>query len=161
MSTTNDYADRTYDLSAWQGLDDQIPAGRLMPLRPTLADDGEGGTILTGVFKMSQRATLILLTEKGSLRYASQTGTLFMVEARQGRWRTTLDVQQAFYAALVDVKRQMAKLVGDADPADEILTDGTLLNVNLSGDRVSLGIQWTSQAGDSRKLITPIATIVK
>ncbi len=156
-----DYVGRTYDLVAWQGQDDPIPPGSLMPLRPTLADPGEGGTIVAGVAKMAQRATLILLTERFSLRYAQDVGTLFMVEARQGRWRTTLDVQQAFYAALVDVKRQMAKAARATDPADEVLAEGTLLSVNLSGDRVSIGIQWTSQAGDSRKLIAPIATIVK
>jgi len=84
-----------------------------------------------------------------------------MIEARQGRWRTPLDVQQAFYAALVDVKRQMKKIEQPADPADERLDTGRLLDVTLAGDRVSLGIEWVSLAGTSRKLIAPIATIVK
>ncbi len=161
MSTTSDYVGRTYDLVAWQGADDPLPPGRVVALRPTLADPGEGGTIIAGPQKMAQRATLILLTEAASLKYATGVGTLFMTEARLGRWRTTLDVQQAFYSALVDVKRQMAKLSRAADPADEVLADGTLLSVNLSGDRVSIGIRWVSQAGDARSLLTPIATIVK
>lgn len=161
MSTTSDYAGRTYDVVAWQGLGGPVPAGGLARLRPHLADPGAGGLILAGVVKMAQRATLLLLTERASLRYADDLGTLFMVEARRGRWRTSFDVQQAFHAALVDVRRQMTRLELDADPDDERLAEGELLSVGLAGDRVELGIQWVSRAGTAAKMIAPIATVVK
>lgn len=161
MSTTSDYAGRTYDLVAWQGLGGPVPVGGLARLRPALADPGAGGTILAGVAKMGQRATLLLLTERASLRYAADVGTMFMAEARRGRWRTALDVQQAFYAALVDVRRQMSRLELDTDPDDERLADGELLSVGLAGDRVEIGVQWTSRAGSAAKMIAPIATVVK
>lgn len=161
MSTTSDYVGRGFDLVAWQGLGGPPPAGGLLRLRPTLADPGGGGTLLTGVLKMAQRATLLLLTEQGSLRYAPDVGTLFMAEARRGRWRTTLDVQQAFHAALVDVRRQMARLARAADPADELYAGGGLLSVGLAGDRVELVVRWESQAGTAATLIAPIATALK
>lgn len=161
MSTTSDYADRRFDLVAWQGLAGDVPAGGLKLLVAALALRGAGGTIVTGVAKMAQRATLILLQERRSLKYLPDIGTTFMVEGRQGRWRTTLDVQQAFYAALVDVKRQMARIVGADTPADEILADAELLSVGLAGDRVEIGVRWVSQAGNDFKMIAPIATVVK
>jgi hypothetical protein len=161
MSTTSEYADRRFDLVAWQGIAGTVPPTRLKPLVPALALPGEGGTILTRVAKMAQRATLILLTERRSLKYLEEIGTLFMMEARQGRWRTTLDVQQSFYASLVDVRRQMERTVRADDPADEILADGKMLSVGLAGDRVEIGVQWVSQAGTDFKMIAPIATVVK
>jgi len=82
VATTTDYVGRSYDLVAWQGADDKIPAGAIVPMRPTLADDGEGGTIVTGVQKMSQRATLLLLTERFSLKYASGVGSRYAVHDR-------------------------------------------------------------------------------
>ncbi len=161
MSTTSDYAGRTYDIVAWQGIGGPVPVGGLARLRPRLADPGAGGTIIAGVAKMAQRATFLLLTERGSLRYTPAFGTAFMVEARQGRWRTTLDVQQAFYAALVDIRRQMTRPEFDADPDDERFADGELLSVGLAGDRVELGVRWTSVAGTAATMIAPIATVVK
>lgn len=160
MATTTDYAGRTYDLVAWQGIGGPAPPGRTVLLRPLLADPGKGGTVVMGVVKMAQRATLVLLTERGSLRYAD-VGTMFMGEARRGRWRTTLDVQQAFYAALVDVRRQLARLETAADPDDERLAAGELLSVGLAGDRVELSVKWTSRAGTAAVMVAPIATVVK
>jgi hypothetical protein len=160
MSTTSDYAGRSYDLVAWQGIGGPAPVGRVVRLRPQLADPGAGGTIVMGVVKMAQRSTLLLLTERGSLKYAD-VGTRFMADARLGRWRTTFDVQQAFYAALVDVRRQSARIEATADPDDERLADGELLSVGLAGDRVELTVKWTSRAGAAAVMVAPIATVVK
>lgn len=160
MSTTSDYVGRRFDLVIWQGIAGKIPPGGVKPLVPALALPGEGGTIVTGVAKMAQRATLILLQESGSLKYLT-LGTRFMTEARRGFWRTPMDVQQAFYAALVDVKRQMDQAAKADDPPDEILDTATLVNVGLAGDRVDISIRWVSQAGTNFTLIAPIATVVK
>lgn len=160
MSNVLDYVGRKYDLVAWQGLAAGSASGGLKRLTPSLFLPGEGGTIVTGVAKMAQRATLLLLTERLSLKYLD-IGTLFMVEARQGRWRTPLDVQQSFYASMVDVKRQMARAERTDDPDDERLSEGNLLSVGLAGDRVEIGIEWVSAAGSAAKLIAPIATVVK
>lgn len=152
-----DYQGRTIDVLAFQGV---VP-GREIEMQQVLIPDGLGGYSVTGIEKLVQRFLLILLTEKGTIKYLPDSGTRFLVDARRGLWRTTTDVTQSYASALVDVNRQLASLETDSDPTDERFGSATLLTVALTGDRVLVGVQLFSVAGTSRAFIAPVAVVIK
>lgn len=155
-----DYVGRTADMLAFRAL---LPPlrGRDQLLAQELVRPGDGGLLVTGIEKLAQRVLLILLTKAGSRWYAPEEGTAFIADAQRGRWRTSADVEASFYAARLDVSRQVqAGETGD-DPADERWGSLTLLGVVLAADRVSLRLRLVSAAGTEYKFITPLPVPLK
>lgn len=162
-STLADYAGRTVDVAAFRWLDTGRPSpgggGRL--LVQELAGTTDGGAVIAGVGKLAQKVLVVLLTPLGSKQYSPREGTAFMVDAVRGRWRTVVDVSQSFYAARLDVARQLAADATADDPDDEVYATMTLNGVVLSGDRVSLSVEVTTRAGTSYKFLTPLTVPIR
>jgi hypothetical protein len=156
MSTVLDYAGRLVDVNAFQGW--ELGVGTEVLLDQELASDvSPGGEVITGCAKLIQRFLLVLLTETGSLVYLPGAGSQFMTDALGGRWRTSTDVQQSFYSALLDVKRQMRQMELPSDPDEERLDDVVIISIILSPrDRAVLRLQMYTVAGTSRTFIAPI-----
>jgi hypothetical protein len=144
---------RRVDLLAFQG---DYPGDRELQAELTLVPEGTGGYLCAGIQKLAQRFLTVLLLKRGSLVYFPTSGTLFMIQAEQGLWRTISDVTQAFYSARLATLRQMQAVELSTDPADERIGDAQLLSVTLTPDTVNLRIQLTSLAGSSYTFITPI-----
>jgi hypothetical protein len=135
------YIGRTVDVAAFQGT---AVRGDVL-LRQRLADEGEGGMIVTGVVKLGQRFLMELLTARGSMRHLPTRGSTFLPELQSGYVRTTTELFAAFSRALVDVRRNLKADERDDDPADEKLLSSEILSVELSGDGAVVSVRVTSQ----------------
>lgn len=153
MSSVSDYRERTADLAAFQGV---FRRGAEELLVQELVTGSNGGALVAGVQKLAQKVLLVLLTEKGSKPYRLDDGTDFVTAARRGRWRTVADVEQSFYAARVDVRRQVQASETDADPDDERYGSMELLGVTLATGKASIRVELRSRAGDTYTFLTPI-----
>lgn len=156
MSTVADYVGRRADMLAFRSMFPQV-GGNKQLLVQELVQPGDGGYLIAGIQKLVQKVLLILLTQIGSRRYAPEEGTTFMLEASRGLWRTPADVQQAFYAARLDVSRQCRASEQADDPLDERWGTLDLDGVTLVGDKVTLRMSLTSAAGTQYTFMTPIS----
>lgn len=128
------------DLAVWQGLGRRLAVG---PLPARLHGPRDGGQRIHGPAAWAQRATILLLTERGSVPFAPRLGTSFLTHARLHYWRIPLDVYQSFAVALPDVLEQ-----ANTPPCRVRLSGGELKDVRLFFDRVEITIDWRSDAGD-------------
>lgn len=155
-----DYLGRTADVFAFRGIF-PAAAGRDQVLAQELARPGDGGQLVTGIEKLAQKVIMVLLTKLGSKVHRPTDGTLFMVEAGRGQWRTPADVIQAFYAARLMIRRQIVASEQATDPADERWGDLAIVRVTLNTDTAALTLYLTSAAGTSYKFIAPITVPIK
>lgn len=157
MTTVADYQGRTYDVMAFQGV---TPEGNAL-LSQTLTGAEDGGTIATGVQKLAQRFLIEFLHDVGSVPYSRSRGSSFMPTFRAGAMRTELDVAAAFALAVGEVQTHLASLETAADPDDERFQDAELQHIGITFDRLELHINVTSRAGDARRVILPLNTVVR
>lgn len=155
--TVAQFVGRTSDLLIFHG---DFP-GREQVVKQTLCPDGTGGYLCTGVQKLAQRVLLLLLTKKGSVRFDPEYGSIFMILAEAGGFRTVADVEQAFYGSKLDLTRQLSAAELDTDPLDERLDALELLNVTVAPGFVSLRIQMVTQAGSTYTFIAPITVVTR
>jgi len=152
-----DYIGRKIDILAYYT--DETGIGETK-LEQTMTPTGTGGVITTGIQKLSQRFTLELLTERGSMIYRPTRGCQFMREARLGYLRTPLDVMASFSASLTDIKRNLQLEESESDSSDERFASATVISVSLTGGNASVYVQVTSQAGSTRTVIAPLAVTI-
>lgn len=147
-----DYQGRSVDLLMMDGMH---PTQETL-LTQALASETSQGAVVAGVQKLVQRFLLELLTELGSIQYLPTRGSLFMLQARLGYWRTAADIESSFYAALLYVKRNLQQEETREEPADERFSDAILEGVELAGDWASIRVRVVSRAGDDRVVLAPL-----
>ncbi|NBT75267.1 hypothetical protein EBZ80_21180 [bacterium] len=150
-----DFADRKYDFLALQN----VNTARESKLGLVLYDEDNSGRICTGIQKLSQRWLLEFMTEKGSMPGLPSRGSDFMTLIRQGRLRTQLDVRQSFNAANLRIRVTLQNEEYEGMPADERFDDAELLSVAILPGYLNMRVMITSQAGDERVVILPVATL--
>ena len=160
VSTVTDYRNRKADLLAFRGIFPHV-TNKGQILAQELVRPGDGGALIAGIQKLSQKVLLILLTKIGSRKYAPSEGTTFMLEAERGIWRTPADVTQSFYAARLDVSRQCRDSEAATDPLDERWGSLDLEGVTLITDKVTLRLLLVSAAGATYTFMTPITVPLK
>tara|TARA_B100000745_G_scaffold299007_1_gene248835 strand:- start:3969 stop:4454 length:486 start_codon:yes stop_codon:yes gene_type:complete len=151
-ATLTDYIGRTVDIAAFKGW----KVNSHVKVTQALVMPGKSGELITGIEKLIQRYTIELLTEQGTLVYLPNRGTGFITSARQGFWRTTADVQDAFSLASPDMSRNLRGEESTSDPDDERFDSAKLLAVSLLGDEVTMSIKITSLAGSTFTAVLPI-----
>jgi hypothetical protein len=94
-----------YDIAAFDELVQAAPAQLLAQTsaRQSAAD------LITGPAKAVQRYLLVLLTRRGTVRYAPGAGCTLLLNMDAGWWRIVIDVLQSFHFAQIDVLRQLAQ----------------------------------------------------
>lgn len=152
MSNIAEYVGRTVDVLAYTGAS---PDGERL-LTQSLASNGGGGQVCTGLQKLSQRFAIMLLTEKGTVPYLPDRGSDFMTQARLGRLRTQVDVMSSFSAAMIDVLANMKAEETTNDPDDERIDTADLLSVAVSPGFASITVQVSSRAGGTTSFIMPL-----
>lgn len=159
MSSLVDYRGRSVDVSMFQGVGpgDNEMIQSLIDVRNDPVGSG-GGSVVTGVAKLSQRFVLEFLTESGSTPGDRNRGTFFMSMLRKGYMRTAIDVQHEFGMAMIKVSQSLADDELRETPDDESFESASLLSVNLSPGSLSIRVKVNSLAGSSRELIMPIFT---
>jgi hypothetical protein len=155
VSTLSDYIGRRVDMVCFQLLRTPL-AGRDQALVQELVRPADGGSVVAGVQKLAQKVLMTFLLKRGSKKYRPDDGCDFMTAAARNLWRTTADVEQSFYSARLDVRRQIEEEETDDDPDDERYGDVVLLGLTLSATRVTLRVQVVSAAGTEFTFLTPI-----
>lgn len=154
-ATAKDYLNRRVDILLWDG---DVVVGRDTLTPPALAT---GGKIVTGVEKAAQAFLLRLLTPLGSIPGRLERGTILITRARQGAWRTSIDVAQDYLLAASDALRQLYDERQEGDPDDELIDSQSLDSVAISSGTVTLRISITTLAGTTRTYIQPIAVGIR
>lgn len=151
--TASQYVGRVYDILSLRGA---VPRGRTV-LSQTLFDVAAPGTVCTGVQKLAQRWALEFLTIRGSMGFHLQErGTDFMRIARQGAFRSELDVQTEYDFAAVQVRQNLLAEETPAMHAEDRFGTDDLQQILLGPDFLELSVTIISLAGDSRSVILPI-----
>lgn len=151
-ASVSSYVGRTVDHLAF---DDARASGDTL-LTQTLVKSGQTGALITGISKLVQRFIVELLTEKGSLDYLPDRGTLFMTTLRLGLVRTSQDLFATFNSAVQDVRLNLQLEEQDTDPNDERYQNAELISTSLLGDTTTLVVRITSRAGDTRVVTYPL-----
>jgi len=150
------YIGRQIDVLAYRGAATRGSGETLLTMG--IASAVDGGQATTGAQKLAQDFLLELLTIKGSIFCEPDRGCDFMLDANRGAWRTTTDVFASFALALVDVENALLAAENSEMQPDEKYKIAELEAVTLTPTEASVTIRLTSQAGDSRAVIAPLAT---
>jgi hypothetical protein len=150
--STAAYAGRKVDVAAF-ALDLKTGA-----LTPTIAANGSGD-VTAGWYALANRFAVELFTGLGSIPFAAERGCDFLTDARANRWRTSVDVRQSFYSALVEVSRNLRGEEDDDDPDDERYDQAELQDLVVTRTTVNLTVDLKSRAGENHVFIAPIAVI--
>lgn len=145
-----DFRGRLVDVGAYRFANNFTPA--VQALATT-----DSGQLVTGISKLVQRVLLELLTDKGSMTYLPDRGTLFMLSLRSGIIRTSGELFAAFSSAATDVIRQLRLEDRSTDAPDERVSTITMISASLSGGSAVVKAAVTSIAGDSRDIYIPLS----
>ena len=133
----------TYDLSMSRAQ----PAGE--PAIQQLIGPGDMGQIITGGSKLAQKYVVILMTEKGSIPYATTRGSNFVNILQMSGGGSEGDILTAFAGAQIDINRQLP--LNTNDPLEEqfvkavvtgimITSSGALLSFNIITNGAGLSV---------------------
>lgn len=149
------YIGRTIDVLAFRG-GERYGNNQLTQ---TLADAVNTGEICTGLQKLAQRFIIVLLTEKGSVKYFPTQGTDFMIALGQGRVHNETDMRAVFGLAMQELTTQMLDDEADTDPDDERFKEATLQALTVIPGYVNMTIAISSRSA-SATIILPIPIVV-
>jgi hypothetical protein len=153
MATGNvaDYVGRTIDVLAFSGLN----LGDELLLEQTLAEEGKGGSVITGIQKLVQRWLLEVFKVQGSAAYSTR-GTEFIAEARSGFLTNVADIHGSFARAVLTAGINLQAEESATDPLDERYGSAEIDSVQFSQGIAKLFVRLTSLAGDDRAVIFPL-----
>lgn len=155
MSTAADYQNRAYDLVAFQG----IKAAGVALTPQALTAPPTMGNVCTGAAKLAQRFLLEFLTPLGSMPFNPSRGCSFLPALMRGELTTEVAVFTAFAYSVAEIENAMRLDARDTDPLDERFADAELIGLALLPGKLTLSIQLTTEAGDTRPVILPIPII--
>lgn len=123
-----------------------------------------GGSVTTGIQKVSQTFTNMLLTRVGTMLADSTYGTEFMEKAQAGMLRTDADVKDAFDLAAETVRQAMRQSAVERGlPLDERLATVTLTSFSFDrgASKLTLVATLTTDAGSSRTVYLPTTVAIR
>ena len=121
---------------------------------------------VTGMQKLVQRYTILLLTQLGTVKFATDQGTTFMADLMRGAAQNSGQVTAVVAFANLSVVQELAVEDANTDefgsiPDDERLVSATLsdFTVNKATGVLSLIIKLVNAAGDSYTYVLPVTAI--
>jgi len=118
------------------------------------------GVRVQGIRKLVQRFLLLLLTDRGSVRYGrprqQARGTTFLSQFREG-YNTEADLMAAFDVATFIVKSQLREEESPDDDDSEMLKTAKLEKLILTPKAANLIIRIQSMT-DEMRFVLPLAT---
>lgn len=115
-----------------------------------------GGSVVTGPLKLSQRWQMTFFSDVGSVPGKPDDGTIFMSELRRGRVRNTAALESLFYFCADQAADTLLADEDDATPDDEAYGSADLESVSLSSGKAALRVRLRTRAGSSRVVIVPL-----
>ena len=153
---TSDYSDRQIDVELMQTI--RQPTG-VTALQ--LSFTSEASRVVTGMQKLAQRYTVLLLTQLGDVHFAQDQGTSFWADMLRGAAQNAGQVTMAFNFASIDAVSQMQVEDGDDRfgeiPDDERIRSATLsdFSVDVVNATLHLEVLLTNRAGDTYTYVLP------
>ena len=117
----------------------------------------KGGGACYGLQKLCQRFTMLLLTERGSMKFLPERGCNFISLMRNAQ--NEAYVRSAFTLACVDLRKQLTEEENDSMRPSERFGSVELVDVSFWFDTVSMTIRLYSQDGNSSDVILPVYTV--
>jgi hypothetical protein len=156
IAYTADYSGRQIDLELLQTI--TRPAGTTeLDISFTSADTHA----ITGIQKMAQRYTILLLTQLADVYFAQDQGTTFWADMIRGAAQNSGQVTMAFNFASIDAVAQMQVEDGDARFGsvvdDERIVSATLLDfsVDMVTATLYLRVLLRSRSGTTYTYVLP------
>lgn len=118
----------------------------------TIPVSGVSDGVVTGLLKLAQRWSILLLTETGSKPFAPTVGCDFSRQLRNGELGSEAAVRSAFVIATQAIAEQ---LVMGASP-EEQLESVELTGMSYNGSSLILNVRFLSAAGESRIVKMPV-----
>lgn len=143
------YDGRTVDILAMQGV---AASGK----KEVGLNLGTSGFVCTGIQKVAQEFLTLFLTDRGSVKWDPDYGTSFMYNLRTGQINDETTLQSAFEFAVIDIINYLGDTLATATPDDEVLENAELVEWDLRPGFLSIKVQITTTAGNSREYIVPI-----
>ena len=161
IAYTTDYSNRQVDIEVLQTI--LKPAGNTAMKFSITSSSPKA---VTGMQKLVQRYTLLLLTQLGTVRFATDQGTTFMSDLIRGAGQNSGQVAAVVAFANLSVMQELqvedqnTDLYGEI-PSDEQLKSATLLDftVNTVTGVLSLSIQLLNYAGSAYTYVLPVTAI--
>lgn len=158
VDITTDYTGRTVDLEALQTADGTVG---VRELSLTVRENNLSRRI-TGIQKLAQRYATLFLTQKGSVGYADNQGSDFIIPATTGQIANGANLVHFFNIANFQTIRQMQLddldlTFGDVPPDDERIQSAVLIDyeVDRFEGRIYLKVSLTSLAGENYVYVLP------
>lgn len=120
--------------------------------------DVAGGAVVSGALKLAQRVIIELLTEQGTLQYFPERGTLFLKQLRE-KHMSEGDVMAAFYAAEVDLVRNLQLEEAETDSEDERYDGSNISEIVVTDGAVSLKLRVYALSGGITEVQVPTLII--
>jgi hypothetical protein len=153
---TADYSDRQIDLELMQSISNPVGVTAL-----DLSFTVQATRAITGMQKLAQRYTVLLLTQLTDVYFSPEQGTTFWQDMLRGAAQNSGQVTMAFNFASIDAVTQMQvddgnDVYGDI-PDDERIQSATLLdfNVNVATATLYLSVLLRSRAGTTYTYVLP------
>ena len=140
----------TYDIAAYQPPD---VAGQ--PYVAGFSTATSLGRLVTGLEKLAQRFLLELMTESGSIPFATGRGSSFVPSISRGVL-SEIDVQIAFGVAMLQVTSNLQVEETDDDPDDERFANAQVSDMQLLEGGVKLNITLSNRSGQSGSVSIPL-----
>jgi hypothetical protein len=153
-SITSNYIGRKKDISIFQYPDPSTADAQTV--NPKF---GNISRYCTGVQKLLQNYTVMLLTNIGSQINYSDFGTNLMLQLTAGispvdKLAATQLFEIASYETVTKLKNYQHYRTDI--PEDEMLVDATLTDITLQGGLVAFEVAITTEAGDSVEFVVPV-----
>ena len=157
MSTSTNYSGRMVDLLIFQNTK---PTGN----QKITMGFGAGGELTTGIQKVSQTFTTVLLTDVGSVYDQPEYGTNLIPSIQSGRTQNGSDLESVFNIAAAAAKTIMDAAADAAGyPADERLNVAELEDYVLdkNNGKIVLTVAITTDAGSSAVIYLPVSVPIR
>lgn len=112
------------------------------------------GSVVAGPYKIVQKATKFMLTEKGSVPSDPEYGTVFVAKLFGGQIQTSMALLFYFSGERQDIINYINSSVL-VPPADEQLTDMQLEDFSVTLDKATMRIKF--YFADSSVILAPVA----
>jgi phage baseplate assembly protein W len=156
-TTSTNYSGRLVDMLVFQNTN---PSGKKR-IEMTF---GEGGLLTTGIQKVAQTFTTILLTDTGTVYDQPDYGTDFVRSIQNGIAHTEDGLKSSFSLAVAEVKRIMSTAALNNNlPEDEQLEDAELLDYELdkATGKIGITVGIVAVAGPGTTIYIPVSVPIQ
>lgn len=147
MTVTQNYVGKQVDLCV-------LETGADPGLDTVNVGISDSGSVISGPYKVVQKAFKFLLTDKGSVSSDPEYGTNFVIKLMSGQIHTSMALSFYFYAEREDVLNYINSVVAAPSP-DEQLNNIELQDFSVTLDKATMTFRFYFT--DSSVILAPVS----